>query len=274
MVDSESNETPEARPDDRERRGGEPPPRFIIAPDDVRDGVVRLSGAEGHHAKNVVRLGRGDFFVAVDGRGAEYEAQVEIRTADGLLGKVLRTTRRSREPIARVTLAQALLKPGELAEVVKQGTALGVAEFAFFECARAQRSELAPREVAHLKGVAAAAVKQSLRAVLPKISGPENFARVLARAHEADVALLCNRGAGAEPLADVVSRTSPAPSRFLVAVGPEGGFDADEEERAAASAFRPLDLGPRRLRAELAGPVACALVLYAAGDLGPAGRGR
>jgi 16S rRNA (uracil1498-N3)-methyltransferase len=274
MVDSERNEAPGEKSESRERRGGEPPPRFIIAPDDVRDDIVRLSGAEGHHAKNVLRLGRGDLFVAVDGRGAEYEAQVEIRTADGLLGKVVRTTRRSREPMARVTLAQALLKSAELAEVVKQGTALGVAEFALFACARAQRREVAPREVAHLAGVAAAAVKQSLRAVLPKISGPENFARVLARAHDADVALLCKRDAGAEPLADVVGRTSPAPSRFLVAVGPEGGFDAEEEQRAAASAFRPLDLGPRRLRAELAGPVACALVLYATGDLGPAGRGR
>ncbi len=274
MLDFERSEAPGERNEGRERRGGEPPPRFIITPDDVRDGIVRLSGAEGHHAKNVLRLGRGDPFVAVDGRGAEYEAQVEIRTADGLLGKVLRTTRRSREPMARVTLAQALLKPAELAEVVRQGTALGVAEFVLFECARAQRREVAPREVAHLEGVAAAAVKQSLRAVLPIISGPENFAGVLARAHDADVALLCKRDAGAEPLADVVGRSSPAPSRFLVAVGPEGGFDADEEERASSSAFRPLDLGPRRLRAELAGPVACALVLYAAGDLGPAGRGR
>jgi 16S rRNA (uracil1498-N3)-methyltransferase len=273
MLDSERKKAPGERSDGRERRGGEPPPRFIIASDDVRDGVVRLGGAEGHHAKNVLRLGRGDLFVAVDGRGAEYEAEVEIRTADGLLGKVVRTTRRSREPLARVTLAQALLKPAELAEVVKQGTGLGVAEFVLFACARSQRRDVNPREITHLEGVAAAAVKQSLRAVVPKISGPESFARVLAHAHEADVALLCKRDAGAEPLADVVRRTSPAPSRFLVAVGPEGGFDADEEERAAASAFRPLDLGPRRLRAELAGPVACALVFYAAGDLGPVGRG-
>ena len=253
----------------RERRGGEPPPRFIIAPDDVRDGIVRLAGAEGHHAKNVLRLGRGDPFVAIDGRGVEYEAEVEIRTADGLLGKVLRTTRRSREPLARVTLAQALLKPAELAEVVEQATALGVSEFVFFECARSQRREFTTREIKHLEGVAAAAVKQSLRAVVPKIHAAKTFADVLARGRDFDVAFICKRDADARPLAGIVGRGKPGPSRFLVAVGPEGGFDADEEKRAAAAAFRPLDLGPRRLQAELAGPVACTLIFYAAGDLGP-----
>ncbi len=253
----------------RERRGGEPPPRFIIAPDDVEDGIVRLAGAEGHHAKNVLRLGRGDAFVAVDGRGLEYEAEVEIRTADGLLGKVVRTTRRSREPLARVALAQALLKPAELAEVVKQATALGASEFVVFECARSQRREVTTREIRHLEGVAAAAVKQSLRAVVPKIHAPQTFADVLAHSRDFDAAFICKRDAGAAPLTGIVGRGKPGPSRFLVAVGPEGGFDADEEKRAAAAAFRPLDLGPRRLRSELAGPVACALIFHAAGDLGP-----
>lgn len=273
MVNSKYNMGAGEPPAGRERRGGEPPPRFIIAPDDVSDGIVRLAGAEGHHAKNVLRLGRGDPFVAVDGRGVEYEAEVEIRTADGLLGKVVRTTRRSREPLARVALAQALLKPAELAEVVKQATALGVSEFVFFECARSQRREVAAREKKHLEGVASATVKQSLRAVVPKIYAPKTFADVLARARDFDVAFMCKRDAGAASLAEVIGRGKPGPSRFLVAVGPEGGFDADEEKRAAGAAFRPLDLGPRRLRAELAGPVACALIFHASGDLGPAGRG-
>lgn len=273
MLNSNSDATAGGSPERPEYPPGEPPPRFIISPEDVRDGIVRLAGAEGHHAKNVLRLGRGDAFVALDGRGAEYEAEVQIRTADGLLGKVVRTTRRSREPLARVALAQAVLKPGDLAEVVKQATALGVSEFVFFECARSQGRELGARELKHLEGVAVAAVKQSLRAVVPKISGPKTFADVLARGRDFDAALLCKRDPAAEPLADVVARHRPGANRYLVAVGPEGGFTAEEEERAAAAGFRTLELGPRRLRAELAGPIACALIFYAAGDLGSSRRG-
>jgi 16S rRNA (uracil1498-N3)-methyltransferase len=252
-----------------ERPRAEPPPRFIIDADDVRDGIVRLRGDEGHHARNVLRLGRGDAFVAIDGRGAEYEAVVEIRSGDGLLGKVVRTTRRSREPLARVTLAQAILRPAELGAVVSQATALGVSEFLFFECVRVQRGELPPREIQHLRGVAAAAVKQSLRAVVPKVAGPVSFGDVLTHGREADVAFMCEADAAAEPLADVLGRRKPAPSRFVVAVGPEGGFDRAEGESALDAGFKILDLGPRRLRADLAGAVACALIFHASGDLGP-----
>jgi 16S rRNA (uracil1498-N3)-methyltransferase len=252
-----------------ERPSAEPPPRFIIDADDVRDGIVRLSGAEGHHARNVLRLGRGDAFVAIDGRGAEYEAVVEIRSGDGLLGKVVRTTRRSREPLARVTLAQALLRPAELGTVVSQATALGVSEFLFFESGRSQNRELPPREIQHLRGVAAAAVKQSLRAVLPKIAGPVSFGDVLAHGRAADVAFVCDADATAEPLADAFRNRKPPPSRFVVAVGPEGGLDAGEVESALDAGFKILDLGPRRLRADLAGAVACSLVFHASGDLGP-----
>jgi 16S rRNA (uracil1498-N3)-methyltransferase len=58
-----------------------------------------------------------------------------------------------------------------------------------------------------------------------------------------------------------------------VAVGPEGGFDPAEEESAADAGFKILDLGPLRLRADLAGAVACALIFHASGDLGPVAPG-
>jgi 16S rRNA (uracil1498-N3)-methyltransferase len=251
------------------KASGEPPPRFIIAPDDVHEGIIRLRGAEGHHAKNVLRLGRGDPFVAVDGRGVEYEAAVEILAADGLLGRIVRTTRRTREPRARIALAQALVKPAEIAAVVGQATALGVNEFTLFESARTRRRELHGREMRHLDAVAAAAVKQSLRAVLPEISGPRGFTSLLSYGREFDVAFLCRPDTKAEPLAEIVGGSVPGPSRFLVVVGPEGGFTSEEEENAANAGFRTLDLGPRRLRSVLAGPTACTLILYATGDLGP-----
>lgn len=272
MVQSDPEKPAPGRPQQSRREEAEPPPRFIVGPEDVADGIVRLRGSEGHHAKNVLHLGRGDPFVAVDGRGAEYEATVEIRTPDGLLGKVLRTTRRSREPLARVVLAQALVKPQALAAIVHQATALGAYEFVVFECARSLRREFPPRERQHLEAVARAAVKQSLRSVVPRISGPQSYAETLKYGRSLEVAFQCRPEAGATPLAAVVADGRPGPSRFIVMVGPEGGFTADEEEQATGAGWRALDLGPRRLRSELAGPVACALILHAAGDLGPWGR--
>jgi 16S rRNA (uracil1498-N3)-methyltransferase len=255
----------------RERRGGEPPPRFIISAEDVREGIVRLAGSEGHHAKNVLRLVRGDRFVAIDGRGAEYEAVVQILTGDGLIGEVVRTSRRSREPVTQLTLAQALAKPATLAEAVKDATALGVWRFLLFECARVETREISPRELDHLRGVTAAAAKQSLRAVVPEITPPVAFNELLKAAAGFERAVICTPHPQAASASRILGSRHPRPSRILVAVGPEGGFDEEEERRALNAGFHPLHLGPRRLRSELAGIVAAALLFNEAGDLGPAG---
>jgi len=253
----------------RERQGGEPPPRFFVPAEDVRGDTVRLTGDEGHHARDVLRLNPGDVFIALDGRGAEHEAVVSVYTADGLVAKIRRTTRRSREPLTSLALAQAVIKPPKLAAVVAFGTALGVAEFIFFESARSLRRDVDAGELSHLNAVAAAAVKQSLRSVLPAVHPPVSLECVLTSGRRYDRALACVEDDGAPPLAKTLAGRRPAANRILVVVGPEGGWDGREREQAAAAGFAPLDLGPRRLRSELAAPAACALVLFAAGDLGP-----
>jgi 16S rRNA (uracil1498-N3)-methyltransferase len=248
---------------------GEPPPRFLVAPDDVRQGSVHLGGEEGHHARNVFRLRPGDPFVAIDGQGAEYEAVVQIQTPDGLIGKITHTTRRTREPLARLTLAQAVVKAPKLSAVVAFGTALGVTEFVFFESARTQQRIVDETELRHLNAVAAATVKQSLRATLPAIRGPLKYQEVIREAAGFNRAFLCTADPAAAPLATALAARAKLPNRILIVVGPEGGFDDDEVAEARALGLKTFDLGPRRLRAELAGPTACALALFAMGDMGP-----
>jgi len=249
--------------------GGEPPPRFVIGPDDIRRGTLRLSGDEGHHARNVLRLRPGDALVAIDGRGAEYEAVVQVQTADGVLARVVKTTRRTREPVLTLTLAQAVLKPTYLPAVVAYATALGAAEVVLFPAARSVPREVDEQERRHLNAVAAAAAKQSLRAVIPAVKGPVAFREMVKLGNAADRALVCAAELTPEPLARLMAERPPQANRFLVAIGPEGGFDERELAELTAAGFRPLGLGPRRLRAELAAATACALVLYAGGDLGP-----
>jgi 16S rRNA (uracil1498-N3)-methyltransferase len=50
-------------------------------------------------------------------------------------------------------------------------------------------------------------------------------------------------------------------------IGPEGGLDDAELERAAAAGFAPVRLGPRVLRTETAGIVALAVLQATWGDL-------
>jgi 16S rRNA (uracil1498-N3)-methyltransferase len=55
--------------------------------------------------------------------------------------------------------------------------------------------------------------------------------------------------------------------RIQVYVGPEGGFTEAEIAQARRYGVQPITLGPRILRAETAGVIAAALILYEAGEM-------
>lgn len=59
--------------------------------------------------------------------------------------------------------------------------------------------------------------------------------------------------------------------RIDLFIGPEGGWAPEEVRQAQAHGVQPVSLGPRILRAETAGVVAAAAILYAGGEMEPQG---
>jgi 16S rRNA (uracil1498-N3)-methyltransferase len=68
-------------------------------------------------------------------------------------------------------------------------------------------------------------------------------------------------------LRSVLQGAEQPPFSVNLFVGPEGGFTPDEVELARQYGVIPTSLGPRILRAETAGLVAAAAILYELGDL-------
>ena len=71
------------------------------------------------------------------------------------------------------------------------------------------------------------------------------------------------KGAKASSLPAFPSR----PFSINLFIGPEGGFTYEEVTLAQRYGIVPITLGPRILRAETAGLVAAAAILYELGDL-------
>jgi 16S rRNA (uracil1498-N3)-methyltransferase len=90
---------------------------------------------------------------------------------------------------------------------------------------------------------------------------------MLATSAESDLKIIFWEDA---PQAFDIPRTAPPnPKKIMVAVGPEGGFDPGEAQRALEHGFLTTGLGPRILRAQTAALAACTLVQYRFGDMGP-----
>ena len=103
--------------------------RFYIAPEswDPRDPILR--DAEAHHARDVLRLKRGERAVLFNGRGREITAEI----VDLAKGEVrLRKLHEGETPPlrCRITLGQAIPKGKNMELIVQKAVEIGAAEIA------------------------------------------------------------------------------------------------------------------------------------------------
>ena len=75
------------------------------------------------------------------------------------------------------------------------------------------------------------------------------------------------KAAGLKSALNAESDEGKRPFSLSLFIGPEGGLTLDEIKAARSYHVQPVSLGPRILRAETAGLVAAAAILYELGDL-------
>jgi 16S rRNA (uracil1498-N3)-methyltransferase len=238
---------------------------FLLAP----GATVDLPTEAAHHALKVLRVGAGDTALLFDGRGGEWLATLQPA------GKGLRAVLReyfdiNREPSVQVNLVQCLAAADKMDFVVQKAVELGVARI---QPVAAKRSvirlsgERMERRVTHWANIASAACEQSGRNRVPEVAPILDLPQYLAAAtaHN-DLRLIC-----LAPSAEVQClrlRDLPRPEKpVTLLIGPEGGFEEGEIKAAQFAGFQAVNLGPRVLRTETAGPAALAAIMALWGDL-------
>jgi 16S rRNA (uracil1498-N3)-methyltransferase len=219
---------------------------------------VEVSGPEGRHAVDVVRLRAGET-VLLGGGGRRAEATV-THTGKSAFSARLETVVDEPEHDPRLVLVQALAKGGRDEQAVEAATELGVDEVVPWQTARGvvvwrgrEREEKGRRR---WESVCVAASKQCRRARVPAVSGPAATSDVAARLRRAALALVLHEAA-TEPLS---ARPLPISGEVVVVVGPEGGITDAEMAELVAAGGRPVRLGPEVLRSSTAGPAALAVL--------------
>jgi len=202
-----------------------------------------VSGDEAKHPAMLVR--------AFDGLGNQADAEVVNVQKNRLTIKVKQIYLATNEAGIEIKLAQAILKADKLAEVVRKATELGVREICFFSSHYSDLNKLSENKLIRLKRIALEAAKQSGRAFVPKLKSyakltdikPNSFSLV---AHPYRAKHLASFD-----LADKVT----------IFIGPEGGFAESEIESLIRQGSKAVNLGPRILRAETAGPALISAIL-------------
>lgn len=98
---------------------------FILPDSQIEDGRFHLNGDEGHHLRNVARIGAGDEVYLINARGRAYRATVDSVSGGAAAGTVLDVIDDYHEPIVKIHLGMAILKGTRLDLVAEKGTSSG-----------------------------------------------------------------------------------------------------------------------------------------------------
>jgi 16S rRNA (uracil1498-N3)-methyltransferase len=243
--------------------------RFYVAPEIIHKSQPQITGSDAGHICRVLRLSAGDAVELFDGTGNGYRARIVAASPKQVLFNIEKSFVLLSESSVHITLAQGILKDRKMDNLIRHLTELGIDRWMPFYAARSVpvpgKKGLGAR-LERWEKIAREAVKQCRRGQVPQIAPAENFKDVLVAAVGYDLNVIFWEGA---PQAFNIPGSAPqTPKKIMVVVGPEGGFDPGEVQRAQEHGFLTTGLGPRILRAETATLAACTLVQYRFGDMG------
>jgi len=233
---------------------------------------VALSAEETRHARDVLRLQRGEEVYVFDGEGHEYRGVITQLNRDSVKVDVLEQVEPAHpESSLELTLGVALLKGEKFDLVVQKATELGATRLIPILTNRAdvriRSDDDAKRKLMRWQRIALEATKQCGRARLMKIDAPVALGELIERMEQEDELRLMFAEREGSSLSEVLQDLELVPAKAIALIGPEGGWTDGEIDEASETGWRIVTLGGRTLRAETAAIVAATLLQHRLGDL-------
>ncbi len=221
---------------------------------------------ERNHLVRALRKKPGDAVRFVDGEGWVYDGVLK-RVSSEIEIEILDRRRHREADSVEVTLAPSLLKGSRLDAVVEKATELGVAAIVPMRCARtvAGGGEPGGQRLDRWRRIALSAMKQSLRARLPRIVPAMSLEDIVGTASSYDLGLIAwEEERGRNPV--LATGLNAEAKQVLLMIGPEGGFAREEIAMAREAGMQTVSLGRARLRADTASIAGLALLMAALDD--------
>ena len=240
--------------------------RFFVTTEELQSNFITLTGQNAAHAK-VLRLKSGDEVLVCDGNGMESLCTISD-VSDGLVSLVVKNRgESSSEARVRASIYMAFSKGDKLEHVIQKATELGAYEIVAFpssRCVSKPDEKSLAKKLERWQKIAVSAAEQSGRGRIPQVLTLNSYKEALARAAQADKAILFYENERVSTLKRALEES--AFTTISLMSGPEGGLEMTEVEMAEEAGLQICTLGSRILRCETAPLCALSAVMYATGE--------
>lgn len=218
---------------------------------DIAGNTYTFSKEESRHCIKVLRKKIGDTIHLVDGKGTLYTTALSDDNPKGCVVDIKQTENQYGQRPYRIHLAVAPTKNNDRYEwFLEKATELGIDEISPIICEHSERKVL---KTERKNKILVAAMKQSLKAYLPKLNEAITWKEFIGQSFSCDK-FIAHCGTGRKtPLKQWVKPQQDV----LLLIGPEGDFSDKEVLEAMRQGFVPVSLGTSRLRTETAAIAAC-----------------
>ena len=240
--------------------------RLFVNPNRLSDeidsnGALRLTSNESHYLSRVMRMRSEDLLEVIDGKGRVWNAKIVEKKTIKLIGgfdKPLQVVSRDRPLIG---IAVVIPKKG-FENFLQMSSEIGVDIIQPLISKRSVVKACNNEKIIRYKKIIHEAVEQSERLWNPELMQAITFPNWIDDLpSEAQIGFATTRIEELQDCVNWLKKTPPKVNQVWVVVGPEGGWDKDEEILAIDSGLVGVSMGETILRTSTAAVSACQLMI-------------
>jgi 16S rRNA (uracil1498-N3)-methyltransferase len=233
-------------------------PMHLFYTPDISADTYTLNEEESKHAVRVLRLETGDIIHLIDGHGGFYKAEIIDDHQKRCTVKITDTKKEFEKRDHHLHIAIAPTKNNDRTEwFLEKATEIGIDELSLIDCSNSERSVV---KTERLQKVAISAIKQSLKAYLPKINEITPFKKFITSLKDFQGQKFIAHCQSPLSQATHLKTLYSSKKDVLILIGPEGDFTSEEVKLALENGFKEIGLGTSRLRTETAALYACTTI--------------
>lgn len=211
---------------------------------------------ESRHIFKVLRYKAGDTLFVTNGMGLIVEAELLSVDLKKSIARIIAGENKPDLPY-HLHLAVAPTKLNDRYEwFLEKATEIGVSEITPIICEHSERKVI---KAERYERIIQSAMKQSLKAWLPKLNPPISLKEFLETNRTEGIGCIAHcETSDKSSLKDAIGKGKSV----TILIGPEGDFSPAEIKEAVSKGFEEIHLGSSRLRTETAAVVACHSVAF------------